>query len=191
MSDFLKKIFLVDIARGMSLTLRVWLSGLLDPFRKYEDRTIVTRRYPKEKRPAEPGFRGLHALAKDENGRMKCVGCGMCAAICPSKCIHIHTAEGEDFKKKVVGYRIEVLRCVYCALCVEACPYGAVVLTEHYEYSNYARRDFDYDMPRLLENWDRYMAGPKGLRYFDRFWTPRRRLFEGDGAAEEGTRDAG
>lgn len=179
MSSMLKHIFLWDIVQGMSLTLKVWISGLFDPFKKPADRTIVTRRYPKVKRPAEPGFRGLHALAKDEKGRMKCVGCGMCAAICPSKCIHIHTAEGPDNKKYVTGYRIEVLRCVYCALCVEACPYGAVVLTEHYEYANYSRKDFDYDMPKLLANWDKYMAGEKGRTYFEKFWGPKKRDFEG------------
>jgi NADH-quinone oxidoreductase subunit I len=183
MSSALKHFFLWDIVQGMSLTLKVWISGLFDPFKKPADRTIVTRRYPKVKRPAEPGFRGLHALAKDEKGHMKCVGCGMCAAICPSKCIHIHTAEGPDNKKYVTGYRIEVLRCVYCALCVEACPYGAVVLTEHYEYANYSRKDFDYDMPKLLANWDKYMAGEKGRTYFEKFWGPKKRNFEGGGHA--------
>ena len=185
MGAFLRKIFLVEIIQGLSLTLKVWLSGLLDPFRK-ENKVIVTRRYPKVKRPAAAGFRGLHALARDESGSMKCVGCGMCAAICPSQCIHIHTAEGPDFKKEVTGYRIEVLRCVYCALCVEACPYGAVVLTEHYEYANYTRQDFDYDLPRLLDNWDKYMAGEKGERYFDSFWTPKKSYFAGRSTAADG-----
>jgi len=173
MIALLKKIFLVEIIQGLALTLGVFLKGLLDPFKKYKDKTIVTRRYPKVKREAFPGFRGLHALAKDEDGKMKCVGCGMCAAICPSQCIDIHTAEGPDHKKYVTGYEIEVLRCVYCALCVEACPYGAVVLTEHYEYADYTRAAFDYTMPRLLENWDKYMAGEKGKRYFERFWRPK------------------
>ncbi len=176
MSEFLKKIFLVEIAQGMALTMKVWISALFDPFKK-TNKTIVTRRYPKVPRYSEAGFRGLHALAKDESGKMKCVGCGMCAAMCPSQCIHIHTAEGPDFKKVVTSYRIEVLRCVYCALCVEACPYGAIVLTEHFEYSNYHREDFDYDMPRLLENWDKYMAGDKGRNYFEKFWLPKARMF--------------
>ncbi len=179
MISLLKKIFLYEIVQGLALTLRVWISGLFDPFKKKTNKTIVTRRYPKEKRPAAPGFRGLHALAKDENGKMKCVGCGMCSAMCPSKCIHIHTSEGADFKKTVTGYRVDVLRCLYCALCVEACPYGAVVLTGHYEYSGFSREDFVYDMPRLLENWDKYMAGKDGGRYFERFWTPKKKNFKG------------
>lgn len=179
MSGFIKKIIPYEIAQGMALTLKVWVKGLFDPFRKQEDRVIVTRRYPKVKRPAQPGFRGLHALAKDEKGRMKCVGCGMCAAICPSKCIDIHTAEGPDFKKYVTGYRIEVLRCVFCGLCVEACPYGAIALTEHYEYSGYTRAEFDYNMIRLLENWDKYMGADKGKKYFENFWTPKKWFFTG------------
>ena len=83
-SSLIKDIFLTEIFKGMALTFRT----LFKP--------AVTRRYPLVKVPAQPGFRGLHALAKDNTGRMKCVGCGLCGAYCPSQCIHIYTTEGED-----------------------------------------------------------------------------------------------
>jgi len=162
MKDLLKKIFLVEIVKGLSLTLR-------SLFKK-----PVTRRYPKEKRPSMPGFRGLHALVRDpETGRARCVGCGLCAAICPSRCIFIFTHEGEDHKKVVDRYEIELLRCVYCSFCMEACPYQAVVLTEHYEYSDYSRESLYMTKEKLLENWDRHMGGEKGRIYFEKFWRPR------------------
>jgi len=171
MNEIVKKILFVEIIKGMALTLKVFLKGLLDPFSG--DKTIVTRRYPKEKRPAAPGFRGLHALVRNPStGDARCVGCGLCAAICPSRCIYIYTSEGPDHQKVVDRYEIEVLRCVYCAFCVEACPYGAVVLTPHYEYSDYNREVFYMTKEKLLENWDKYM-GEKGYDYFDRFWNPR------------------
>lgn len=119
-----------------------------------------------------PGFRGLHSLVRDPStGREKCIACGLCAAICPSKCITIHTAD-EEGRKVAERYEIDVLRCVFCAFCVEACPVGAVALTEHYEYADYSRSAFLMTKDRLLSNWDTFMAGPKGEEYFKRFWHP-------------------
>lgn len=158
--ELVKKVFFIEILQGLALTLK----HLFSP--------AVTRQYPTEKREPFPGSKGLHALAKDDAGSMKCVGCGLCAAMCPSQCIHIYTSEGEDNKKIVDRYEVDVLRCVFCAFCVEACPYGAVVLTEHYEYSDYNREAFYYTKERLLENWDKYMSGAKGREYFEKFWRP-------------------
>jgi len=139
----------------------------------------VTRRYPKVKRPVQPGFRGLHALAKNEEGKMKCVGCGLCGAYCPSQCIHIYTTEGEDHNKVVDRYEIEVLRCVYCGFCVEACPFGAISLSEHYEYAGYSRKEFYMTKEMLLANWDKYFTGKKGERYYKDFWRPKSEDFRG------------
>ena len=159
--ELLKKTFFVEIIDGLSLTLSRLFSH------------AVTRQYPNEKREPFPGSRGLHALVRDpETGKEKCVGCGLCAAICPSRCIYIYTTEGEDNQKIVDRYEIEVLRCVYCALCVEACPFGALALTPHYEYSDYSREALYYTKDRLLENWDKHMSGKKGEEYFERFWRP-------------------
>jgi len=108
-----------------------------------------------------------------ETGKERCVGCGLCAAMCPSQCIHIYTSEGEEHQKIVDRYEVEVLRCVYCALCVEACPYAALVLTDHFEYSGYTRGEFYYTKEMLLANWDKYMSGDKGMNYIKNFWRPR------------------
>lgn len=159
--ELVRKVFFVEIIKGMSLTLSRFFS------------TPVTRRYPKEKRAAAAGFRGLHALVRNPaTGEAKCVGCGLCAAICPSRCINIYTSEGSEDQKVVDRYEVEVLRCTFCGLCVEACPYGAIVLTPHYEYSNYSRDDFFMTKERLLQNWDQFM-GDEGYEYLDRFWNPK------------------
>jgi NADH-quinone oxidoreductase subunit I len=161
LNDLIKKILFIDIIKGMSLTLSRFFSK------------PVTRRYPKVKRQTQLGFRGLHALTRNPStGEAKCVGCGLCAAICPSQCISIYTSEGPDHEKIVDRYEIEVLRCVYCSFCVEACPYGAVALTPHYEYSEYSREAFHMTRERLLENWDKYMKDG-GYEYFDHFWYPK------------------
>ncbi|MEW6418863.1 MAG: NADH-quinone oxidoreductase subunit NuoI [Nitrospirota bacterium] len=159
--ELVKKIFFIEILKGLALTLSRLFSH------------AVTIQYPKERRPIAPGFRGQHALVRDsETGKCKCVGCGLCVAYCPSKCIHVFTVEGEEGAKIVERYEIEVLRCIYCGFCVEACPYGAISLTENYEYSDYSREALYMTKEKLLSNWDKYMAGKKGEYYFKKFWRP-------------------
>ncbi len=160
----LYKIFFIEILRGMILTMSRFFSH------------AVTRQYPKEKRPAMPGFRGLHALVQNPDGTPRCVHCGACQAVCPSRCIHLSiTKDGEG--KPLKNYEIDVLRCVFCGLCVESCPYGAIVLTEHYEYCNYSREPFYHTKGKLLTNWESFMAGDKGERYFENFWLQKSRDF--------------
>ncbi|MBE0427512.1 MAG: NADH-quinone oxidoreductase subunit NuoI [Nitrospirae bacterium] len=159
---FIKTVTFIEILKGMALTLSRFFSR------------SVTIQYPDERRPIAPGFRGQHALAKHpQTGEAKCVGCGLCATICPSQCIHVFREKG-----KVSRYEIEVLRCIYCGFCVEACPYGAVVLTENYEYSDYSKENLYMTKEKLLSNWDKYMPGNKGEEYFKRFWRPMSGDFE-------------
>lgn len=167
LKGFLKRVFFVEILQGMTLTM------------SYMFKKPVTRQYPKEKRESMPGFRGMHALVrKPLTGRARCVGCGLCAAICPSKCITIYTSEGKTHEKVVDRYDIEILRCLFCGLCVEACPFQAIVLTGHYEYSDSARESFLLTKEQLMDNWDKYMTDEKGKFYFKHFWVPRRSHFE-------------
>ncbi|MHB8881483.1 MAG: NADH-quinone oxidoreductase subunit NuoI [Thermodesulfovibrionales bacterium] len=166
-NSLMKTVFFTEILSGLALTFRTLF------------KSPVTRRYPKVKPVVAAGYRGLHALAKDEDGKMKCVGCGLCGAYCPSQCIHIYTAEGEDNKKIVERYEVDVLRCIFCGFCVEACPFGAISLSEHYEYADYTKGSFYMTKEKLLENWDKYFAGEKGKRYYREFWRPRAEDFQG------------
>lgn len=166
--EIIKTVFFKEIIQGMALTLKSMFTH------------AITRQYPKEKRPAMPGFRGLHALPRDaQTGQARCVGCGLCAAVCPSQCIDIYTSDGPDHKKVVDRYEIEVLRCVYCALCVEACPFQAVMLTQHYEYSDYSREALYMTKEKLLDNWDKYVGPEKDREYYRKFWHPNTNDFAG------------
>lgn len=168
LKKIINKVLMLEILKGMALTLKALF------------RRPVTRQYPKHKREPFAGFRGLHALTRRPDGDATCVGCGLCAAVCPSKCIKIYTSVGPDHKKVVNRYEVEALRCLYCGLCVEACPYKAIVLTDIYEYSGFTREEFLMTKDKLLANWDRF-ADSRKKSYFSNFWRPLLSDFKGSG----------
>ena len=54
----------------------------------------------------------------------KCVGCKLCARICPAKAIRVRT-----FKDTTeVFFHLSEEKCASCGLCVESCPENALVL---------------------------------------------------------------
>lgn len=144
----LKTIFLIEIAQGMALTLRTFFSK------------PVTRQYPKVKRKPFAGSRGLHAMRRDDSGQKeRCIGCGLCEAVCPSKAITVVTSEGADHEKVVNSYELDLLRCVFCGFCIDACPVSAILMTPEFELACYSRKDAFYTKDRLVEVGDRYMGG--------------------------------
>ncbi|MCX7723734.1 MAG: NADH-quinone oxidoreductase subunit I [Thermodesulfovibrio sp.] len=160
LKEIIEKIFLVEIFKGLSLTLRMLFSK------------SVTIQYPFERRKVHEGFRGRHALVKDPFTETdKCIGCMRCTTVCPSKCIYIKREKREN-KMVVIDYIIDASRCIYCAYCVEACPVCALVLTEDYEYSSYKREELIFNKEKLLKNWDEFIRKWKQDYYFNKFWQP-------------------
>ena len=49
----------------------------------------ITTQYPEEQHVPSANYRGVHRLNKDEQGRVKCVACMLCATACPAHCIDI------------------------------------------------------------------------------------------------------
>ena len=76
-------------------------------------------------------YRGVHRLNRDEQGRVKCVACFLCATACPAHCIDIVAAESPwpDRQKYPQSFTIDELRCIFCGMCEEACPVDAIELT--------------------------------------------------------------
>ncbi len=158
--EFIEKILMIEIIKGLWLTLRMLFSK------------PVTIQYPFERRKVHEGFRGRHALVRDPfTGNDKCIGCMRCTTVCPSRCIHIKREKREN-KMVVTDYVIEASRCIYCAYCVEACPVCALVLTEDYEYSQYSIENLVFDKERLLKNWDEFTKKWGKDYYFNKFWQP-------------------
>ena len=57
----------------------------------------------------------------------KCVGCKLCAKICPSEAVSIKTVFQEQ-AKPVVDISLSEEKCVSCGLCAESCPENAITL---------------------------------------------------------------
>ncbi|MEK7380890.1 MAG: NADH-quinone oxidoreductase subunit I [Gemmatimonadota bacterium] len=112
-----------------------------------------TMQYPEEKSTAEwsisPRWRGTHRMMTDEQGRSKCVACGLCPQICPANCIKLVPGEDEDGNRYPLIYEIDEFRCVFCGYCQEVCPEEAIHVGVHYENAEYSRDRFVYDLERL------------------------------------------
>ncbi|MCP3672312.1 MAG: NADH-quinone oxidoreductase subunit NuoI [Gammaproteobacteria bacterium] len=121
--NYIKSLFLLEMFKGMRLT------------GSYLWRKKFTIRYPEERAPMSPRFRGLHALRRDENGEECCVGCKLCEATCPAMAITIETGPREDDgSRRTTRYDIDLFKCIFCGYCVEACPVDAIVETRICDY---------------------------------------------------------
>jgi len=101
-------------------------------------------------------FHGRHVLGRYEDGMEKCIGCELCAAVCPAKCIYVRGADNDPDNPTAPGerfgfvYEINYLRCIHCDLCVEACPTEAITESKLFEFSFTNRRDAIYTKADLL-----------------------------------------
>jgi NADH-quinone oxidoreductase subunit I len=88
-------------------------------------------------------------MLTDEQGRSKCVACGLCPQICPANCIKLVPGEDEQGNRYPLIYEIDEFRCVFCGYCQEVCPEEAIHVGQHYENAEYDRGRFVYDLERL------------------------------------------
>jgi len=101
-------------------------------------------------------YRGVHRLNRDEQGRVKCVACFLCATACPAHCIDILAAESPwpDRQKYPESFTIDELRCIFCGMCEEACPVDAIELTSLYDLVGKSREEMIFDKEKLLSVYD-------------------------------------
>ena len=99
---------------------------------------------------------GRHVLNRYEDGMEKCIGCELCAGVCPASCIYVRGADNPDDAPVSPGerygfvYEINYLRCIHCDLCVEACPTEAITESKLFEFSFTNRSDAIYTRAELL-----------------------------------------
>ncbi|OGR78622.1 MAG: hypothetical protein A2X32_05075 [Elusimicrobia bacterium GWC2_64_44] len=149
--NFLERIYLPEIVRGIAVTARHFFTNLLRPG------NILTVRYPEQTIPL-PGAanqRTRHRLKLRADGSPKCVACFMCQTACPAYCIHIEAAEYAEnsVEKYPAVFDIDLSRCVVCGMCVEACPEDAIAMdTKEIPGGALTRRDMLLTKEDLLRN---------------------------------------
>ena len=139
-----------------------YLEGFAVTFRKIAE-GVTTLNYragrggkSDQKAPKPERLHGRHVLNRYEDGMEKCIGCELCAGVCPAKCIYVRGAENPPEDPKSPGerygyvYEINYLRCIHCDLCVEACPTEAITETKLFEFSFTERADAIYTKDELL-----------------------------------------
>jgi NADH-quinone oxidoreductase subunit I len=144
-----------------------FIADMLGPFKGFAvtfrqiGRKRVTASYPQEKRIKPQRFHGRHVLNRYPDGMEKCIGCELCAGVCPARCIYVRGADNPPEEPVSPGerfgfvYEINMLRCIFCGLCVEACPTEAITMTSLFEFSVDNRDDAIYTKDELL-------VGPDG-----------------------------
>jgi NADH-quinone oxidoreductase subunit I len=135
---------LKEIAVGMGITLGNF-------FKKR-----VTVQYPQQMRNMNPRFRGAVAFVRDqETGKERCVGCGLCAAICPANCLTVVPGVDEHGIRNAKIYLYDMSRCVFCGMCVEVCPELALVMSHEFELATDDRSKMVLDAEAMLKLADR------------------------------------
>lgn len=145
----------------LTLFERLYLPAVLDGLGVTARHAVgkkMTRQYPDEPyTPQDPlKYRGVHRLNRDDQGRVKCVACFLCATACPAHCIDIIAAEAPwpDREKYPEHFAIDELRCIYCGMCEEACPVDAIELTSFYDLTGLTREEMVFDKEKLLSVYD-------------------------------------
>lgn len=124
---------------------------------KYGFKKPVTVKYPEEKRKLPVRSRGRHYLTKWDDGLDRCVGCEMCAIVCPAQAIYVKASANDPAAPHSHGeryaedFQINMLRCIYCGYCEEACPTGAIILSSEFELAGYNRQSLIYTKEKLTE----------------------------------------
>lgn len=139
-APLLRKIFLMDFIKGLSVTFRYQAPG-----------EIQTEQYPLERPAVAERFRGQPRLGVNpETGETLCIACGLCALACPEKLITVTSERNAATgKKELVAFSYDIGRCMFCGLCQEVCPSDCLELTQDYEVALYSREGLILDRERL------------------------------------------
>lgn len=137
--SFLEQLYLPEVLKGLWYTLKQMFTP------------TVTLNYPEEKWDPPSIFRGRPVLVED-NGKERCVACGLCARACPPLAISMQANEDFDDPKERYPdiFEINMLRCIYCGYCEEVCPEEAIVMSKDYDIVFESREEAIYDKERLL-----------------------------------------
>ena len=136
----LEKMYIPEIVKGLLLTLK----SMFKP--------KFTLKYPEEKFIPPASYRGRPVLVQEENGKERCVACGLCSRVCPSLAIEVQASETPTLEKEryPVKFEINMLRCIFCGFCEEVCPEEAIVMSDEYIMTFTSQEQAIFDKEKLL-----------------------------------------
>lgn len=137
--NFWERLYLPEILKGLRYS-----AGKIGGKR-------YTFEYPEEQWYPPDSYRGRPVLV-EEDGRPRCVACGLCARACPPLAISMQAKEVfDDIKEREPEwFEINMLRCIYCGFCEEVCPEEAIVMSKEYDLTFQSREEAKFEMDRLL-----------------------------------------
>ncbi|MGB5038271.1 MAG: NADH-quinone oxidoreductase subunit I [Blastocatellia bacterium] len=156
--SILRRLFLVDLIKGLAVTLRYSARALVEPRDGANPlQSIYTAQYPKERPNIPERWRGAPKLNNDpRTGESLCTACNVCALVCPVDVIQVSHAsrefrDGEKVKKKKVltTFVFDTSRCMFCGLCQDNCPTLCLELTQEFELAVDSRAGLVWDREML------------------------------------------
>ena len=137
--NFWERLYLPEVFRGLRYTA------------SKTDKPTYAMEYPEEQWYPPDAFRGRPVLV-EEQGRPRCVACGLCARVCPPLAISMQAHEvTDDIKEREPEwFEINMLRCIYCGYCEEVCPEEAIVMSKEYDMTFQHRDEAVFGLDRLL-----------------------------------------
>lgn len=132
-----KRSYLGSIFHGMATLLTGMKVTFIEFFTKK-----VTEEYPDNRDTLVmfDRFRGTLYMPLDENGKNKCIACGLCGMSCPNGTLNLDietVVDDETGKKKKVmrTYQYDLGSCMFCQLCVNVCPTDAIAFDTKFEHA--------------------------------------------------------
>ncbi len=125
---------IASLVKGMGITGKEFLTPK------------ITECYPDNRDKieyAKPSFRAKLVLKYDDEGRHKCIACGICQRNCPNGTITVTTKmvdlpDGKK-KRKLDKYIYDLGSCTFCQLCVTTCPQDALEFSNDFEQAVFTR----------------------------------------------------
>ena len=126
----------------------------------------ITEQYPENRATLQIAdrFRAELTLIYDNEGRHKCIGCGICQMNCPNGTIQLTTKmvdlpDGKK-KRKLDKYMYDLGSCTFCMLCVTTCPQDALEFSNDFEQATFTRNSLVKQLNYRPEPSDNASAPP-------------------------------
>lgn len=115
----------------------------LDTVFKHSVKQRENLEYSQEQRELSENFRGRIVQVTDNNGKILCIGCGICQKVCPCKnLINIKKEKNEISGDEEIIYERDDSQCIYCGNCVENCPVHALTFSKEYDFAESDKASF-------------------------------------------------